>query len=198
MDGVCSISDLLPPPFNAVIFFLMFLWFIMEIPLTLSGACGAESVGAIFGHSKFTWICSYCHATNKQMSKEEEKADLEEWMERIALERKDRVKLDVCEATLCTCCRRVKRPVSRFWYIGDKIGYVFAYTLILPVLCILLVPWAYFKKLLAKLTDVESNNETEFYQVLFEKQVWRVVFHCPWWGLRMCTVYVGTGKSCDS
>ena len=92
---VSIFSDLLPPPFNAVVFALAFVWYIVEIPLVLCGVIKnplgtldfslKSGIAALFRGQETSWMCAYCHFVNRQLTKEEEREDLEQWMERIAL-----------------------------------------------------------------------------------------------------------------
>ena len=185
-------SDLLPPPFNLIVLVLAFVWYLVEIPLvackvgvTLIGTVDffeyqysfMKTIKALIYGQNTVWICSYCHCTNSTtMSKTEKMADLDEWMERTGMDPKDRRKMYICGASICSYCRRIKRPIKRLWYIADNISYIFAYSIILPIYCTFLAPLKFIKSLFVEFSDIQGDDEGEFYQILFEKQVYCIRF----------------------
>ena len=163
------------------------MWYLLEIPLvacnvgtTLIGTVDflehqyslRSAIKALYYGQETVWICSYCHSMNSATrTKAEDMMDLSEWMERIGLDPKDRRKMYICGAELCSFCRRIKRPVQRFWFIVEKISYVVAWVSILPFGLCLVAPFKLVKSLFSEFGDLADDNLEEFYQLLFENQV---------------------------
>ena len=116
------------------------------------------------------WMCSYCHAVQHLRSDKERRKSLNDWMDKIHVDARDRRTILDTNATLCSSCYRQKRTQKRYQWVSDTISYWIAYIFVLPIVFILTIPIGVIQHLWSKLTDVEHNDMPEFYLLLREKQ----------------------------
>eukprot|EP00483_Globobulimina_turgida_P001393 UN01395 len=147
-------NDVLPPPFNLIVYVIVLLWYIIEIPiififnyninpiatinLSSKQLSFTQKLSAIIYGQKDVCLCTYCHCIQQILSNENRIQDLKKWMSRIGLDTRDRTAILSCDAVLCQHCKRViRRSETRYEWIADTVSYYISYIIILPVILIL-------------------------------------------------------------
>eukprot|EP01083_Nonionella_stella_P074515 202177_1 len=182
-------NDILPPPFNLVVYILVLLWYIFEIPLVLCVRLNPigtmefsrkhvtlkEKLRALISGQHDVWLCEYCHSVQHVKPNDRRIKLVKKWMSVIGFDTRDRTAILESEAVLCQYCKRVKRTEKRYEWIADNISYCIAYVVILPIVVILTVPTGSIRILWHIMVDVERNDMEEFYRLFHEKQKHRAV-----------------------
>ena len=183
-------NDILPPPFNLVVYIIALIWYIFEIPLVICGILRqplatlydlstqnlsiVDKLSTLFKGQKDVWLCTYCHCVQTVKSDEERIDAIKKWMNRLGMDTRDRATILETNAELCEYCKRVKRDLERYKWITDHISYYIAYLTVLPLIFITTIPTGGIIRLYKRMIGTEKNDAEEFYRLLRERQKLRL------------------------